>query len=105
MRDDSTTGDRVRRLRKLRGMTQSDLARVSRLSLRTVKDIEGGTYATVRNETLHKIATALRVYTSDLTSPGQPEYQPVPGGRSPGCSATRCPSIPARTAGRPGRGH
>lgn len=76
--NDSTTGDRVRRLRKLRGMTQDDLRRASRLSLRTVKDIEGG-IGGHRNETLHKIARALQVRTSDLTSPGEPEHQPVPG--------------------------
>lgn len=74
----STTGERVRRLRKLRGMTQDDLRRASRLSLRTVKDIEQD-HGSHRGETLHKIARALLVHTSDLTSPGEREHQPVPG--------------------------
>jgi transcriptional regulator with XRE-family HTH domain len=78
MGDDSTVGDRVRRLAKLRGMTQDDLRRASGLSLRTVKDVMGD-HGSHRNETLHKIAKALRVRTSDLTSPGQAEHQPVPG--------------------------
>lgn len=76
--DDSTTGDRIRRLRKLRGMTQDDLRRAARVSLRTVKDVEAD-HGNHRNETLHKIARALQVRTSDLTAPGQPEHQPVPG--------------------------
>lgn len=78
MDSSSTTGDRVRRLRKLRGLTQQDLARLSRRSLRTIKDIEGDN-GSHRNETLHAIARALHVRTSELTNPGQPEYQPVPG--------------------------
>lgn len=80
MADDITTGNRVRRLRKLRGMTQDDLRRASGLALRTVKDIEQD-HGNHRNETLHKIAVALHVHTSDLTSPGQREHQPVPGER------------------------
>lgn len=76
--NDTTTGDRVRRLRKLRGLTQQDLARLSRRSLRTIKDVEGDN-GNQRNETLHAIARALQVRTSDLTNPGVPEHQPVPG--------------------------
>lgn len=75
--DASTTGDRVQRLRKLCGLTQQGLARASRLSLRTIKDVEGG-YGNHRNQTLHSIAEALHVRTSDLAAPGQPEHQPVP---------------------------
>jgi len=75
---DNSTGDRVRRLRKLRGMTQDELRRAARLSLRTIKDIEADS-GNHRNQTLHAIAEALKVRTSDLTAPGQPEHQPVPG--------------------------
>lgn len=78
MSDDTTIGDRVRRLRKLRGMTQQDLRRTSRLSIRTIKDVEADN-GNHRNETLHAIARALQVRTSDLTTPGQAEHQPVPG--------------------------
>lgn len=78
MHDTSTTGDRVQRARKLRGLTQRDLARLSRLSLRTVKTVEQDA-GHPRLETLHAIAKALRVRTSDFTVPGQAEHQQVPG--------------------------
>ena len=74
--DASPTGERVRRLRKLRGLTQQDLARLARLSLRTVKTVEADE-GNPRLETLHAIAKALVVQTSDLTTPGQPEPDPV----------------------------
>jgi transcriptional regulator with XRE-family HTH domain len=73
-----SVGERVRRLRKLRGMTQQDLRRASGLGLHTVKDVEAG-HGNPRNDTLHKIARGLQVRTSDLATPGEPEYQPVPG--------------------------
>lgn len=74
--DASPTGERVRRLRKLRGLTQQDLARLARLSLRTVKTVEADE-GNPRLETLHAIARALVVQTSDLTTPGHPEPDPV----------------------------
>jgi transcriptional regulator with XRE-family HTH domain len=76
--DISTPGERVQRVRKLRGLTQRDLARLSRLSLRTVKTVEQDA-GNPRLETLHAIAKALQVRTSDLATHGQPEHQPVPG--------------------------
>jgi transcriptional regulator with XRE-family HTH domain len=72
------TGERVQRLRKLRGMTQADLARTSGLGLHTVKDVEGG-IGNPRNRTLRRVADALRVDTSAFLTPGEPEFQPVPG--------------------------
>ena len=74
----TTAGERVRRTRKLRGFSQRDLARLSRLSLRTVKSVEQDDGAH-RQETFHKIATALQVRTGDLVTSGRPEPQPVPG--------------------------
>lgn len=76
--DASTVGERVRRLAKLRGMTQDDLRKATGLSLRTVKDVMGG-HGAHRNATMHKIARALQVRTSDLVNPGEREHQPVPG--------------------------
>jgi transcriptional regulator with XRE-family HTH domain len=73
----TSLGDVVRRARKLRGMTQQQLARASRVSLRTVKDIENGS-GNHRNATLHAVASGLTLRTSDLTLPGQAEHQPVP---------------------------
>lgn len=77
MNDDTTIGDRIRRLQKLRGLNQTDLARLSGLSRRTISDIESDV-GNHRGETLHKIAEALQVRTSDLTTPGQPEHEAVP---------------------------
>jgi transcriptional regulator with XRE-family HTH domain len=76
--DATTTGERVRMLRKLRGLTQQDLARLSRLSLRTIKAVEADE-GNHRNETLHAVARALQAHTSDFTTRGQREHQPVPG--------------------------
>jgi transcriptional regulator with XRE-family HTH domain len=59
-------------------MTQQDLRRAARLSLRTIKDVESDN-GNHRNQTLHAIAEALQVRTSDLTALGQAEHQPVPG--------------------------
>jgi transcriptional regulator with XRE-family HTH domain len=74
----ASVGDRVRRAQKLRGMTQPDLARLSGLSVRTIKDVEGD-IGNHRGETLHAIAKALQMRTSELTAPGEREHQPVPG--------------------------
>lgn len=74
--DNTPTGERIRRLRKLRGLTQADLARLARLSLRTVKTVEADE-GNPRLETLHAIARALVVQTTDLTTPGQPEPDSV----------------------------
>jgi transcriptional regulator with XRE-family HTH domain len=74
--DASSTGERVSRLRKLRGLTQQGPARTARLSLRTIKTVEADE-GNPRLETLHAIARALHVQTSNLTTPGQPEPDPV----------------------------
>ena len=74
--DFSTPGERVQRLRKLRGLSQKEFARQSGLSLRTVTTVEQGT-AHVRVETLKAMAEALHVQTRHLQDPGAPE-QPDP---------------------------
>jgi transcriptional regulator with XRE-family HTH domain len=74
--DARSAGEQVSRLRKLRGLTQQDLARTARLSLRTIKTVEADE-GNPRLETLHAIARALHVQTSNLTTPGQPEPDPV----------------------------
>ncbi len=59
-------GDRVREIRKRRGLSQRELASVSGLSLSYIKKLEQGTLPDTRMETLRKIALALRVPTSRL---------------------------------------
>ena len=74
--DASTPGEKVQRLRKLRGLNQKELARASQLSLRTIQTVEQDT-ALVRVATMRSIAQALQVETRFLLTPGVPE-QPDP---------------------------
>jgi transcriptional regulator with XRE-family HTH domain len=64
----SSVGDRVRNVRKRRGLTQRDLARSADVSLSLVKKLEEGEYGEMRLETVHKLAIALRVPTSALAT-------------------------------------
>ncbi|MFJ1461881.1 helix-turn-helix domain-containing protein [Nocardia sp. N2S4-5] len=59
-------GERLRNVRKRRGLTQPELAAASGVSLSTIKKVEQGERANVRLETLRKLAVGLRVRTSDL---------------------------------------
>lgn len=61
MENDNSVADRVRELRKRRGMTQEDLADAADVSLPVVRKIEQG--GTARMETYHALARALRVRT------------------------------------------
>jgi DNA-binding XRE family transcriptional regulator len=79
--DTITIGQRVRRLRKLRGLSQKEFARRARLSLRTVTTVEQDA-APVRVATLRLMAEALRVETRTLLTPGVAE-QPDPMQGSP----------------------
>jgi transcriptional regulator with XRE-family HTH domain len=54
----------LRSTRRARGLTQADLAERSRLSISTIRKIEQG--GSARIETLHDLARALDVKTSDL---------------------------------------
>lgn len=75
--NDTTGGERVQRVRKLRGLNQKELAALSGVSLRTIRDIEQDV-GHHRVQTLHAIAVALKVNTSDLMRPRRPEHDPVP---------------------------
>src|ERR1022692_634833 len=68
-----TTGDRIRDIRKRRGLTQRALAESSGVSLSLIKKLEQGDYGDVRLETLHKLAVTLRVPTSALAT--QPDAE------------------------------
>src|SRR5262245_9880699 len=63
-----TVGDRVRDVRKRRGLTQRALAESSGVSQSLIKKLEQGDYGGVRLETLRKLASVLRVPTTALAS-------------------------------------
>ncbi|MFB9962700.1 helix-turn-helix domain-containing protein [Sinosporangium siamense] len=64
-------GDRLRELRKRRGLTQEELAHASNLSLQVVKKIERG--GSARLETLHQLARTLDVVTLTFVGSTSPE--------------------------------
>ncbi|GAA3731458.1 helix-turn-helix domain-containing protein [Salinactinospora qingdaonensis] len=71
MSDDSSPGERLRGIRRRRGLTQEKLAELSGLSAGVVKKIERG--GTARLETYHALARALQVSTSALFESPAPQ--------------------------------
>ncbi|MEU5974277.1 helix-turn-helix transcriptional regulator [Streptomyces sp. NPDC047315] len=82
-------GDNIKRLRRIAGQSQEDLAEASLLSVSTVQKAERG--RTVRTETLHAIARGLGVTTSKLFAADAPD--PVVGD-----DATKRSLMPIRAA-------
>lgn len=74
MYENTTTphGERIRNIRKRRGMSQKDLARAAGVSLSWVKKQEQGDGGTPTTETMHKVAVALGVQTTRLISAVRP---------------------------------
>ncbi|WP_116247717.1 helix-turn-helix domain-containing protein [Nocardiopsis sp. FIRDI 009] len=68
--DATPAGDRLRDLRRHRGLTQEALAETAGLSIGVIKKIERG--GTARIETYHALARALGVRTSALFEPSGP---------------------------------
>ncbi|TYB44203.1 helix-turn-helix domain-containing protein [Actinomadura chibensis] len=68
---ESSISDRVRELRRRRGMTQEELAERAGLSLAVIKKLEQG--GTCRMETYHQLARTLDVTTVWFASAGSPE--------------------------------
>ncbi len=68
MENASSIGDRIRSVRKRRGLSQRELAASSGVSPSWIKKIEQGESESVRLETVHKIAVALRVPTTVLVA-------------------------------------
>jgi transcriptional regulator with XRE-family HTH domain len=66
--DASTLGERIRNVRRRRGLTQRELATAAGVSESLVKKLEQGQITDVRMETLHKIAVPLKVPTSHLVT-------------------------------------
>lgn len=64
----STIGDRIRNVRRRRGLTQRELATAAGVSESLIKKLEQGQISDLRMETLHKIAIPLRVSTSSLAA-------------------------------------
>ncbi len=75
-------GERLRNVRKRRGLTQRQLADMAGLSLSLIKKLEQDSYGHVRLETAHKLAKALGVTTTTLlTEPDAPVPEPHSGQR------------------------
>ncbi|KOT63792.1 MULTISPECIES: helix-turn-helix domain-containing protein [Streptomyces] len=69
----STAGQRVKEVRKRRGLSQRELADASGVSLSSIRKLEQGERETARLETLRKLAHALRVPTMRLADGPTPE--------------------------------
>ncbi|RSO11270.1 transcriptional regulator [Streptomyces sp. WAC 06783] len=69
----STAGQRVKEVRKRRGLSQRELADASGVSLSSIRKLEQGERETARLETLRKLAHALRVPTMRLADGPNPE--------------------------------
>ena len=63
---DELVGERLAGLRKERGLSQTELGRISSLNTSTINRIERGQIPNPSGETLRRLAYALRVETSDL---------------------------------------
>ena len=64
-------GEKIRRIRKERGLTQGDLADRSGVSFRSIQDIEASK-RTPRSDTLEMLAQALGVQPGELLSSTEP---------------------------------
>lgn len=69
-------GDRVRTVRKRRGLTQKELAVAADLSVSLVRKMEQGERRDVRMETAHQLARALDVPTTHLLTSAPPPWRP-----------------------------
>lgn len=72
-----TIGDRIRDVRKRRGLSQRELAELSAVSISLIRKLEQSEREDARLETLRKVATALRVPTTTLL-PGRQAHDPDP---------------------------
>lgn len=76
----TTLGDRLRSIRKRRGLSQRELATASGLSESLIEKIEEGERTDIRVETALKLAASLRVPTSSILQRGAvPDDEPAPG--------------------------
>jgi transcriptional regulator with XRE-family HTH domain len=81
MSEAAGVGDRLREVRKRRGMTQRDLARQSRVSVSLVRKVEQGDHGRVGTVALRKLASALDVpVTALLAAVSEPRPARADGG-------------------------
>lgn len=73
MSEAQTIGDRLREIRKRRGLTQQELAERSGVSLSWIKKLEQGEQQDTRLQTARKLAVVLSVPTSILVPPAARE--------------------------------
>jgi transcriptional regulator with XRE-family HTH domain len=66
-------GERLRNVRKRRGLTQSELAERSGVSVQLIRLLEQGGQESTRTETARRLAVALRVPTSSLIAVADPD--------------------------------
>ena len=74
---EQTFGERLRMLRKRRGMTQGDLARALGVTVQTVVRYEGLRLADLRPARLEEIAQALQVSVRELTGEEDPAERDI----------------------------
>ncbi len=80
MQQADTLGDRLRNVRKRRGLSQRELADLSGVSVSLIRKLEQGEREDSRLETVHKLAAALRVPTTALAAgpdAAEPEREDV----------------------------
>ena len=66
MAEATTIGRRIQSVRKRRGLSQADLAKISGVSVSLIRQLEQEQREDTRLETLRKLAVALRVPTAEL---------------------------------------
>ena len=75
----SQIGERLRNIRKRCGMSQTELADLSGVSLSLIRKLEQGEHASTRAETLRKLASAMDVPTTALLGQLPAEQPPANG--------------------------
>ncbi|WP_049564874.1 helix-turn-helix domain-containing protein [Streptomyces sp. SBT349] len=75
----SSIGERLKRARKRRGLTQRGLADASGISLSLIRKLEQGERGDTRLETARKLAAALRVPTTRLVAAEATDAEPATG--------------------------
>jgi transcriptional regulator with XRE-family HTH domain len=91
-----TLGDRLARIRRRQGYTQEGLAEASGVSVGTLRKLERNDRESARLSTLHKLARALGVTTTDLLGTHIPAAPVGPSSEDPGLLAIRKALTPVR---------